>query len=354
MKTRITELLGIKYPIILAGMSYVTTPELAAAVSNAGGLGILGGSPYTAEGLEAAIKEVRSLTDKPFGVNITLLIPGAADLVDTILEAKVPVVNYALGKATEIIKAVHQYGGKVIATVALERHAKRSEQDGADAIIVTGYEAAAHAGNVSSLVLLPTIANQVKVPIIGAGGFCDGRTLAAALILGADGISMGTRFALTKECILHQNYKQLLLRAGVEDTIFSDRFDGLLSRALKTKKTESVVQRRLPLIESLSNALRLKRELKLSLWELVRGVFRMGKTQKLGLSGLALIPVGMVEFRRAIISGDEDGIMLAGQDCGRIDDIPTCAELIERIVAEAEEVLKGVRVKTIRNEQAKA
>ena len=345
MKTRITELFGIKYPIILAGMSYVTTPRLVAAVSNGGGLGILGGSPYTPEGLKEAIGEIRSLTDKPFGVNVTLLIPGAPDLVNTILEAKVPVVNYALGKATEIIRAVHGYGGKVIATVALERHAKRSEEDGVDAIIVTGYEAAAHAGNVGSLVLLPTIASQVKVPIIGAGGFCDGQTLAAALVLGADGISMGTRFALTRECILHQNYKQLMLKAGAEDTIFSDRFDGLLSRALKTPKAEAVAKRRLPIIESLSNAIRLKRELKLPLWELIRGALRMGKAQKLGLSGLALIPVGMVEYKRAIVSGDENGIMLAGQNSGRITNLPTCAELIERIVSEAEEALKELREK---------
>ncbi len=342
MKTRITELFGLKYPIILAGMSYVTTPRLVAAVSNAGGLGILGGSPYTPEELKKAIAEIRSLTDKPFGVNVTLLIPGAADLVETILKAKVPVVNYALGKATEIIRAVHDYGGKVIATVALERHARRSEEDGADAITVTGYEAAAHAGNVGSLVLLPAISSQVKIPIIGAGGFSDGKTLAAALVLGADGISMGTRFALTKECILHQNYQQLVLKAGVEDTIFSDRFDGLLSRALKTPKAEAVAKRRLPIIEALSNTIRLKRELKLPLRELVRDALRMGKAQKLGLSGLALIPVGMVDYKRAIVDGDEDGIMLAGQNQGRISDIPTCAELIERIISEAEEILRAV------------
>ena len=345
MKTRITELFGIKYPVILAGMAYVSTPKLVAAVSNAGGLGILAGQAYTADELREAIRETSSLTDKPFAVNVTLIFPGAAERVKVALEQKVPIFNYALGRAVDVIKTVHDYGGKVIATVALERHAQRSEQDGADAIAITGHEAAAHGGNVTSLVLIPRISGQVKIPTIGAGGFCDGKGLAAALVLGADGISMGTRFAVTKESPLHELFKQEIIRAAMEDTIYSNRFDGLPGRVLKTKTAEAWMKQRLPIIQSVTEALRFKRELKLSTWELIRGVLRMGKAEKTGVANLARLPVGLAALRRAIENGDEDGIMMAGQNSGRIDDIPSCSELMERIVAEAEAVLEQARGK---------
>ena len=339
MKTRITELLGIKHPVILAGMSYVSTSALVAAVSNAGGFGIIAASAYNPEELRAAIQEIKSLTSKPFGVNVSLIIAGTVDRIKVILEEKVPVVNYALGRAPELIKAVHDYGGKVIATIAVERHALRAEQDGADALTVTGHEAAAHGGNISSLVLIPRISELVKVPLIAAGGFCDGRGLAAALVLGADAISMGTRFAVTEESPVHDYYQQAIVKAGIEDTIYSDRFDGMLGRALKTKATEDWVKRRLPLVQAIRDSFVFKRELKLSNWEFIQGILRMKKAEGASLGDLARIPVGMSTLRRAIEKGDEDGIMMAGQVVGRIADVPTCAELIERIVAEAGNIL---------------
>jgi enoyl-[acyl-carrier protein] reductase II len=339
MKTRITELLGIKHPIVLAGMSYVSTPNLVAAVSNAGGFGIIAASAYNPEELRAAIREIKSLTSKPFGVNVSLIIAGTIDRIKVVLEEKVPVVNYALGRAPELIKAVHDYGGKVIATIAVERHALRAEQDGVDALSVTGYEAGAHGGNITSLVMIPRISELSKLPLIAAGGFCDGKGLAAALVLGADAISMGTRFAVTKESPVHDYYKQAIIKAGIEDTIYSDRFDGMPGRALKTKATEDWVKRRLPLVQAIRDSFVFKRELKLSNWEFIQGVLRMKKAEGASLGNLARIPVGMSTLRRAIDKGDEDGIMMAGQDIGRIADIPTCAELIERIVAEAEGVL---------------
>ncbi len=346
MKTRITELLGIKYPIILSGMNWATRPKLVAAVSNAGGLGILGAAAYTKDGLREAIEEIKSQTDKPFGVNLTLFFPGVSDLVEVVLKAKVPVINYALGRATEIIKAVHGYGGKVIATIALVRHASYAEKDGADAILVTGYEAAAHGAEVGGLVLIPAVAGMVKVPIIATGGFYNGRGLAAALTLGAEGIAMGTRFALTQESTAHERYKQDCLKATVEDTVYDERFDGVACRVLKNKGAEAVLKRRLPLVRGVASALRMKRELKLSTWDTIQAGLSMAKAQEITMSKLPLLAVGLSQFARGIEEGDEDtGLMLAGQDCGMIKDIPTCAEVIKQIVAEAETVLKATVAK---------
>lgn len=340
MRTRITELFDIKYPVVLAGMSYISTPELVATVSNAGGFGLMAAQAYNPEELRAAIRKVKSLTDKPFGINVTLIHPGAADRVKVMLEEKVPVVNYALGGAGELIEAVHGYGGKIIATIAIEKHALRSERDGADVLIVTGHEAGAHGGNVTSLVIIPRIASMVKLPIIAAGGFCDGRGLAAALVLGADAISMGTRFAVTKESPMHDYYKQAIIKAGIEDTLYSDRFDGLPGRVLRTRTTEEWMKRRFSLAQAVSDSLLFKRELRLSNWEFIRGVLRLKKAEKAGVMNLARLPVGMAALKRAIEKGDADGIMMAGQDCGRIEDIPSCVELIERIVKGAGKVLQ--------------
>jgi len=346
MKTRITELFGIKHPVLLAGMTWVSVPSLVAAVSNAGGLGILGAGAYTGEQLREAIRETRSLTDKPFGVNFTLVAPAARERIPVVIEEKVPIVNYSLGKATEIIKAVHGYGGKVIGTVALLRHALRAEQDGVDALIVTGYEAAAHAGNVGALVLIPTIASQVKVPTIGAGGFCDGKGLVAALVLGAEGISMGTAFTITKECTAHENVKQALLEATEEDTLLSDRFDGMLNRVLKTGATEALMKRRPPIVETMTSIIQMKRLLRVSFWELLRGGLKASKAEEISLPNLPRMTIGPLRLLRAIEDGDlENGYIDAGQVTGRITNVPTCAELIERIVAEAEEALEMARGK---------
>ena len=200
MKTRMTELLGIKHPIMLAGMAFVSLPKLVAAVSNAGGIGMLNSVAYTPDQVKGVIRQVKSLTDKPFGVNATLILPNGRENILVALEEKVPILNYALGKGDWIIKAAHEYGGKVLATVAIEKHARRAEMDGADGLVVTGHEAAAHGAEVGTLVLIPSIARQSKLPIIAAGGFCDGRGLAAALVFGADGIFMGIRLMLTQGC----------------------------------------------------------------------------------------------------------------------------------------------------------
>lgn len=346
MKTRITELFGIKYPILLAGMNWGTKPKLVAATSNAGGLGMLGAAAYSMEGLKEAIAEIRSLTDKPFAVNLTLALPGAKGLVETVLAAKVPVINYALGRATEIIKATHAYGGKIIATIALVKHAQYSEKDGADAIIVTGYEAAAHSGNVGGLVLIPAVARKVKIPVIAAGGFTDGRGLVAALALGAEGISMGTRFAVTKESTAHEVYKQKCIEATEEDTVISDRFDGVNCRVLATKRAEALVRRRFPIVESINSMIRFRQELNLPLWEVIRGGLRTARAEGVSVTDLPIMSAGLSEIKKAIEYGDaQGGLFLAGQSIGGIKDLPTVQELMDRIVAEAEEAVAAVSQK---------
>src|SRR5450759_5818510 len=211
MKTRITEHFGIKYPIILSGMSWISVPKMVAAVSSAGGLGILATGPLNAVQTRKAIKEIRGLTDKPFGANATLLFPGANENAKVLLDEQVPVINFSLGKGDWLVKKAHAYGGKVIATVVNARHAKRAQEYGTDGIIATGHEAAAHGDLVTSLVLIPSLVDAVTIPVIAAGGFADGRGLAAALSLGAEGIAMGTRFMTTKESPLHEAYKYLSL-----------------------------------------------------------------------------------------------------------------------------------------------
>jgi len=263
MKTKITELFGIKYPILLSGMSWISVPKMVAAVSNAGGLGILATGPLNAEQTRAAIKEIRSLTDKPFGANATLLFPGAMENAKVLLDEKVPVINFSLGKGDWIVKEAHGYGGKVVATVVNARHAKRAQDYGCDAVIATGHEAAAHGEHVTSLVLIPSLLDAVKIPVIGAGGFADGRGLAAALALGAEGIAMGTRFMTTRESPLHEVYKKLSIEKDVEDTLYSDRFDGLLCRIMKTDAAERAIRRGLNLPAAFFNAQDIAKQLKL-------------------------------------------------------------------------------------------
>jgi len=343
MKTRITELLGIKHPVMLAGMAFVSLPKLVAAVSNAGGIGMLNSVAYTPSQMKDVIKEIKSLTDKPFGVNTTLLFPNAKENVQVALEEKVPILNYALGKGDWLIKAAHEYGGKVLATVAIDRHARRAEMDGADGLVVTGHEAAAHGADTGTLILIPLIARQTKIPIIAAGGFCDGKGLAAALVLGADGISMGTRLMLTQECAMHENAKELCLKATVDDTICSDKIDGLPGRWLKTPAAMKLAGGRPSLLQAFSSALQMKRMIDVPLFKLF-----LGGLKQRGVQDLARQALSLKGLQAAIDQGDlETGFLPISQAIGLIKDIPTCKEVIERTVAEAQGLLEAARGKSI-------
>ncbi|PKN67241.1 MAG: enoyl-ACP reductase [Deltaproteobacteria bacterium HGW-Deltaproteobacteria-12] len=333
MKTRITELFGIKYPIILSGMSWISVPKMVAAVSNAGGLGILATGPYTPAQTRQAIKEIRDLTDKPFGANATLLIPAAMKNAEVLLEEKVPVINFALGKGDWIVKGAHAYDGKVVATVVNARHAKRAQEYGVDAVISTGYEAAAHGEYVTSLVLLPSLADAVSIPIIAAGGFADGRGLAAALALGAEGIAMGTRFMTTKESPLHEVYKKLSIEKDVTETMFSTRFDGILCRVLETPAAQRAFKKGLDLPAAFFNSQDIARQMEMPYGKLMLGILLSGwkKAQQ-----MAFLANGFKAFKEATENGNTStGLLPVGQVTGLIHDEPSVAELMERIVAQA-------------------
>jgi enoyl-[acyl-carrier protein] reductase II len=343
VKTRITDLFGIKYPLVLSGMSWISVPKMVAAVSNAGGLGILATGPLDQEQTRKSIQEIRKLTDKPFGANATLLFPGAAENAKVLLEEKVPVINFALGKGDWIVKKAHEYGGKVVATVVNSRHAKRAQDYGVDAVIATGHEAAAHGDAITSLVLIPSLAETVNVPIIAAGGFADGRGLAAALALGADGIAMGSRFMTTKESPLHDNFKKLSIEKDVYDTLYSDRFDGLPCRIMKTDAAERAIQKGLDLPAAFINSKDIAKQMHLPYLKLFVGVMASGwKMTK----QLAYMANGFKAIRIATENGDtKDGVLPVGQVTGLLHDEPTVSELIERIVADAKKVQQGLSEK---------
>lgn len=346
LKTRMTELFGIKHPIMLSGMNWVTEPELVAAVCNAGGLGILATAATSPEETRESIRKIKKLTDKPFGINQILIGPGAKENIDIAIEEKVPIINYSLGKPW-FIEQVRSYGGKVLGTIAIARHAVRAAELGCDAIVTTGQEAAAHGANASSMVLIPIVSSQIKVPLIAAGGFYNGRGLAAALVLGADGISMGTRFMLSKESRVHDNFKRLCLTATEQDTLYSDRFDGMPGRALKTKVTEAMTKSGFPITEAFKGAMEIKRLLKLSSGQFIGLSFQMMRSDEGSpLWVQARQAAGARKHLKAICEGDEkEGILFAGECCGAINEVLSVKEIIEQVVAEAEETLEAARKK---------
>jgi enoyl-[acyl-carrier protein] reductase II len=338
MKTRLTEMLGIKYPIFLSGMSWISVPEMVAAVSNAGGLGILATGPLNKDETRASIRKIRTLTDKPFGANASLLFPGAVDSAKVLLEEKVPVINFALGKGDWIVREAHTYGGKVMATVVNARHAKRAQDYGCDAVIATGNEAAAHGEAVTTFCLIPSLVDALNIPVVAAGGIADGRGLAAALALGAEGIAMGTRIMTTKESPLHQNYKDLSRKMDVTDTLYSRRFDGLWCRVAKTGGAEHMIKKGLDLPAAFFNSQAIAKSLKMPYIKLFIGVLLSGwKSAK----QMAFLANAFKAIRLATEDGDlNKGVLPVGQCAGLVHDEPTVQELFERMVQEAEAIQK--------------
>jgi enoyl-[acyl-carrier protein] reductase II len=306
---------------------------MVAAVSNAGGLGILATGPLSASQTREAVREIRKLTDKPFGANASLMFPGAVENAKVLLQEKVPVINFALGKGDWIVKEAHKYGGKVFATVVNLKHAKRAQDFGTDAVIATGQEAAAHGEDVTSLVLIPHLAENLQVPVIAAGGFADGRGLAAALALGAEGVAMGTRLMTTKESPLHDNFKQLTVEKEVYDTLFSKRFDGILCRVMKTDAAKKAIKKGLDWPAAFFNSQDIAKMVNVPYFKLFIGVLASGyKNAK----QLAYMANAFKAIRVATEDGDnKTGVLPVGQVQGLIHDLPTIAELFERIVKEA-------------------
>jgi enoyl-[acyl-carrier protein] reductase II len=333
MKTKITEILKIKYPIILSGMSWISMPELVAAVSNAGGLGILATGVMNADETLEAIKKTRKLTKNPFAANITLYFPGAKKNAKVIIDQKVPVVNYALGKGDWICKEVHAYGGKVIATVTTLKHALAAQKDGADAIIVTGHEAAGHGGDVTSLVLIPSIADNINIPIIAAGGFADGRGLASALILGADGISMGTRFMNSVESPVHENQKKVTNETDVYSTLYTDKVDGMKARVMKTLGAKRLINKRLNPFSALIRSKKIAKMLGFPWLKLAVGIMFMGYKKSMQMVRMA---IGFDAFQAGTMDGDNTkGVLPIGQIAGIITETLTVKQIIDKTMKEA-------------------
>ncbi|AOZ48701.1 NAD(P)H-dependent flavin oxidoreductase [Chromobacterium vaccinii] len=333
MQTAITRLFDIQLPLLCPGMSYIATPELVAAVGNAGGLGILATGPLSADATRAAIRRIRELTDKPFGIGCTLMMPGAAENAEVALEEQVPVINYSLGKGDWIAEAAHRYGGKVLATVVTEKHAKSAEKCGADALLVTGHEAAAHGGSVTSLVLIPAIRRASSLPIVAAGGFADGAGLMAAMALGADAVAMGSRLAMTRESPVHASTKDMVLQRGVGDTLYSKNFDGLWCRMMDTPAARRACRKPLGLIPAAFRASQMARRMGMPVMKVAIGGML---SQPQALRQLALFGAATESIRLAIQEGNhEKGVQLIGQAQGLIDDLPSVAELFARIMSEA-------------------
>jgi enoyl-[acyl-carrier protein] reductase II len=343
VKTRITELFGIQYPILLSGMSWISVPRMVAAVSNAGGLGILATGPMDPSQTRKAIQEIRKLTDKPFGCNATLLMPGAAENAKVLLEEQVPVINFSLGKGDWLVKDAHKYGGKVIATVVNARHAKRAQDYGADGVIATGNEAAAHGEALTSMVLIPSLVDAIHIPVIAAGGIADGRGLAAALALGAEGVALGTRLMTTQESPLHENFKKMSIEKDVTDTLYSTRVDGIWCRVMKTDAAVKAIKKGLDLPAAFVNSQDIARQMKMPYLKLFIGILASGLNNAYKMAFMAN---GFKAFKLATEDGDvEKGILPVGQVMGLIQDEPTVAELFERIVAEAKEVQQKLAAK---------
>jgi len=342
MKTRITERLGIQYPIIQAPMGPISIPPLVAAVSNAGGLGILNAGHFTPDEIRADIRVVRELTDRPFGVNLTAGTPGYERLGEAMIEEKVPLIVHGRGNPRWVIGQAKGEGVMIMAQIGAVKHALRAEQDGADFIIVAGHEAGGHVSPVSTMVLAPLVASKVKIPVVVAGGLCDGRGLVAALALGAEGIALGTRFAVTQESGLHENLKRRYSVASEADTLVTPRVTGAGLRVIRNSLIDGLERkgRGHSWGERIRGTLETRKMLGISWWRFIIGGWKMKREYEASFSELGQLAVGAQMINRGLIEGDEDqGVMICGQVCGRIEDIPPAGEVVRRIVAEATAIM---------------
>jgi NAD(P)H-dependent flavin oxidoreductase YrpB (nitropropane dioxygenase family) len=342
LHTPICDLFGVRYPIVQTGMGFVSGPELTAATANAGGLGILAGATLTLPELESAIESTRALTPEPFGVNLRADAPDAPARVDLLLREGVRVASFALAPRPELLARLKESGVVVVPSVGARRHAEKVVAWGADAVVVQGAEGGGHTGSVPTSLLLPQIVDAVPVPVIAAGGYFDGRGLVAALAYGAAGVAMGTRFLLTRESPVPAAVKQRYLAATVTDTVVTGALDGVPQRVLWSPFVDGIVHsggvRRLA--RSARSAAAFRR-LSGARWrDLVREGLSMRRRHELGWSQVLLAANTPMLLRTAMVDGDPDrGVMASGQVAGLIDDLPTCAELIARIMAEAAAVL---------------
>jgi enoyl-[acyl-carrier protein] reductase II len=333
IKTRITRLLKCRYPIILPGMSWISKPELVAAVSNAGGVGILATGPLSPKETEESIQRIRQLTDKNFGVGVTLLMPGSKENAEIALREQVGLINISLGKAQWIADEIHSYGGTVLATVTNRQHAQAALDAGADALMVTGYEAAAHGSEVGNISLIPSFAQSFPdIPIVAAGGFATGSGLSAALTLGADAIAMGSRFAVSRESSLSQAAKDAICSSSEVETIYGSNFDGISARVLKTPISQRLMNQPPALPIVIWRALKASRDFSIPIWKVLPGLL----TQWDKLFAVAQFGAATKYLESATIHGDLlNGVQFVGQSQGMIHSIEGVDEIVQKIMADA-------------------
>ena len=308
MKTEVTELLGIEYPIIQGGMAWVAEHHLAAGVSEAGGLGLIAAASAPAQWVRDQIHAARKLTDKPCGVNIMLMSPEADEVAKVIVEEGVKVVTTGAGSPEKYMKMWKEAGVKVIPVVASVALAKRMERCGADAVVAEGCEAGGHIGESTTMTLVPQVVDAVKIPVIAAGGIADGRGIAAAFMLGARGVQMGTHFVVTDESQVHENYKDRIIKAKDIDTRVTGRTTGHPVRALRNEMTRKYI-------------------------ELENKGAGFEELEKLTLGGL----------RKAVVDGDvANGSVMSGQIAGLVKERMSCQALIQKLVSETDQLMKGM------------
>jgi NAD(P)H-dependent flavin oxidoreductase YrpB (nitropropane dioxygenase family) len=340
--TPLTDLLGIRYPVVQAAMGYVSGPRLAAATSNAGGLGLIASATMSLAELEEAIAETAGRTGAPFGVNLRADAPDAAERVKLITAGRVPVASFAQAPRPELIAALKDAGVITIGSVGARRHAEKAAAWGIDAVIATGSEGGGHVGAVPASLLIPQVAAAVDVPVIAAGGFRDGRGLVAALAWGAAGIAMGTRFLLTSDSPVPDAVKQVYLKAGLADTVVTTQVDGVPHRVLRTRMVDHLEQggRVSALVRAARNAAAFRGMSGVGWREMVRQGRAMRREGGLTWGQVLMAANTPVLLRAAMVDGRTDlGLMSSGQVAGLIDDLPSCAELIEAIMRDAEACL---------------
>ena len=304
-RTSICSMLGIEYPLFQGGMAWVADACLAAAVSNGGGLGIIAAGSMPPEALRAEIRKARELTGRPFGVNIMLMSPHVEDLAALLCEEKVAVVTTGAGSPGKYIEAWKNAGIKVIPVIASVAYAKRMENLGADAVIAEGMEAGGHIGELTTMVLVPQVADAVSIPVIGAGGVADGRGIAAAFMLGASGVQIGTRFLACEECTIHANYKNLVLKARDIDTTVTGRSGGHPVRTMKNKLARKLLE-----------------------------------LEKQGATFEQMEEITVGSLRKAVKDGNlEEGSFMAGQSAGLVNEIRPAADIIRAMFTEAADLL---------------
>jgi NAD(P)H-dependent flavin oxidoreductase YrpB (nitropropane dioxygenase family) len=325
-QTAIQKMLGCRYPIIQTAMGWVATPELVAGTSNAGAFGFLAAGVMRADEVGPAIDKVRSLTDKPFGVNFHMFQPGAAQIVETLIAKKVAAVSFGRGPDKKAIARFKDAGIRCIPTVGAVKHAKKMVELGVDMVVVQGGEGGGHTGSVSSTILLPQVLDAVNVPVVAAGGFGDGRGLAAALAYGAEGIAMGTRFLMTQESPVPPQTKARYVKATVDDIFVTTKLDGLPQRMIRNAFTARL-EKAGPIGMSTGDMIKSARGM-------------MGHGSDTSFAQALMGATAPVFIQRATVEGKPDeGVMATGQVAGRLTDLPSCEELISRIVAEAEAAL---------------